>query len=99
MTAVRVRFHVAARQELAAAIQRYDSELAGLGDDLLAEVEQVVQTIAAHPEAGTPHQANTRRLVLKRFPFTLIYRAMEQDIVILAIAHQRRRPTYWLRRL
>jgi hypothetical protein len=39
-----------------------------------------------------------RTIVLRRFPFSLIYRFVRGDIQILAVAHFRRRPRYWSER-
>ncbi|HEX2191461.1 MAG TPA: type II toxin-antitoxin system RelE/ParE family toxin [Longimicrobiaceae bacterium] len=89
-----VRFHGAARRELRKAVDRYDEQVPGLGDEFAAEIE----LIAAHAESGTPHLAGTRRLQVRRFPYAPIYTARNEQLVVLAVAHHRRRPEYWLRR-
>jgi plasmid stabilization system protein ParE len=40
----------------------------------------------------------TRRLVLQRFPYNVFYRVGAEAIVIVAVAHQKRRPAYWAAR-
>jgi toxin ParE1/3/4 len=40
-----------------------------------------------------------RRFVMSRFPFALPYLVIEEQVVVLAVAHLRRRPGYWLRRI
>jgi hypothetical protein len=45
------------------------------------------------------HRLGTRRLVLRRFPFAIVYRLAGEFVLVLAIAHMRRRPGYWRGRL
>jgi len=99
VTARPVRFLGAARAELRRAVDRYDAQVSGLGDELAAEVEHSVRHIASPPESGSPHPAGTRRMLVRRFPFGVVYRADEQQIVGVAVAHRRRRPGYWIRRI
>jgi len=62
------------------------------------EVQRVALLAERHPELGSPGPHRTRRLYLKRFPYTLIYRLASDNIRVIAIAHQSRRPGYWGRR-
>jgi toxin ParE1/3/4 len=98
---LRYRLHDAARAELARAAQRYEFQLAGLGVDLVAEVEHTLETIADNPRAY-PRVPGFRRVVRRalvaRFPFAIIYVTLPSEWVVLAIAHGRRRPGYWRRR-
>ena len=94
------RFHRAAIGEHLDNVSFYESRLPGLGADYLNEFEAVMAHICTapnfYPVIGAPdiHKAG-----LKRFPFHIIYRAGQTQIVVLAIAHQRRRPAYWVGRL
>lgn len=60
-----------------------------------AEVKRVAQLAERHPELGSPGPHRTRRLYLRRFPYTLIYRLASDNIRVIAIAHQSRLPGYW----
>lgn len=62
-------------------------------------MEACIERIATYPEVGTPHLLGTRRVLTRGFPFSIIYKAQEQQLVIVAVAHQRRKPEYWLRRI
>lgn len=62
-------------------------------------VEHSVQLIATHPESGSPHWLGTRRIQVWRFPPGVVYTERGDEIVVLAVAHHRRRPEYWLRRV
>jgi toxin ParE1/3/4 len=101
---VKARYQREAREELTAAAERYDARRPGLGLDFVAEVTRAVASIREHPEAwpcwqGLKIRVPVRKFVLKRFPFTLSYIVHEKTIVVLAVAHGRRRPGYWRARL
>jgi plasmid stabilization system protein ParE len=90
-----IRFHPAARQELRAAVLFYEGEATGLGRDLLQEVRAALSRLAEWPASGTPDGSDIRRVVLARFPFTVVYQVLGDALVIVAVMHQRQRPGYW----
>lgn len=92
------RFHPEAESELAEAVSYYELRLAGLGRALAAEVERAVALIRERPEIGAPHGTGRRSLLLNRFPYRVVYRAATTGVLVVAIAHLRRRPGYWRRR-
>jgi plasmid stabilization system protein ParE len=92
-------FHPGANTELQNAVEHYDGVRPGLGAELVEEIEGVLQRVLTFPEHGSPHRLGTRRVVLKRFPFSVIYLLSESEPIVLAVAHQRRRPGYWLNRM
>jgi toxin ParE1/3/4 len=59
------------------------------------ELDRTVDLILERPEAWPSYLANTKRVLLRRFPFFLVYRVRDERIEILAVAHARRRPGYW----
>jgi plasmid stabilization system protein ParE len=89
------RFVPAARREFLAAIVYYNQEQTGLGARFTAAVEEAAARALAFPRAGSPAAANTRRVFLQGFPFSVVYREVAVGIVIFAVAHQSRRPNYW----
>ncbi|HEX8273532.1 MAG TPA: type II toxin-antitoxin system RelE/ParE family toxin [Longimicrobiaceae bacterium] len=92
------RFLRQARAEMTEAAERYEGERTGLGGEFLDEVHRVVDAARLHPESGTPLIRGTRRLLLRRFPYSLVFRDEPENILIVAVAHHRRRSGYWLRR-
>lgn len=76
----------------------YEQRRAGLGFDFLAEVERSIARMREYPEAGRPIRGGTRRRLLRRFPYGLLYRLDADEIVIVAVMHLRRRPDYWRNR-
>jgi plasmid stabilization system protein ParE len=95
-----VRFADEAGVEVLAAARRYrlkaDRKTA---QRFLAEVDRAVKRIAESPERWPVHLHGTRRVLLGRFPFALIYRVTETEVVVMAVAHHKQRPGYWGSRL
>lgn len=91
-------FHPEADAELEDASLFYESRMAGLGKSFAIEVERTISLIRQFPDAGSPIGLARRRVLLARFPYSVIYRHDPDAVVILAVAHQRRRPGYWRRR-
>ena len=61
----------------------------------IAEFEYSVSLLLEYPTLGAIWRNGRRRFVMRRFPYSLIYNATDQQIRILAVAHQSRRPGYW----
>lgn len=89
-----------ARRELRAAARWYERQQPGLAARFLDEIASVITLLSEHPELnpiwrdGRPY----RRAVVEQFPYLVFYVELEDQIRVLAIAHARRRPGYWLRR-
>jgi len=90
-----VRFHPEADLELNETADFYDHERPGLGTDFLDEVDRALRGVVEHPMAAPLALGSTRNLVLSRFPYSVMYYIGDDEIVVSAIAHQRRRPYYW----
>lgn len=98
-----VSWHPLARRELFEASAFYEGESQGLGEVFLDAVQHGVGRLESHPRAGRRVLGETRRYLVSRFPYSIFYR-MEQDeeeelVFILAIAHDKRRPRYWAKRI
>lgn len=71
-----------------------------LDQRFLAELKRVARLIGERPRAWTELEPGVRRAVLRqRFPYSLIYIVEPNEVLILAVAHQRRRASYWRDRL
>jgi plasmid stabilization system protein ParE len=88
-----------AEEELLKAVDWYESEVPGLGGEFLAEVVKALERIAIFPEHGSPHLENTRRVVLQRFPYDVVYALPPEGSLVVAISHHNRKPGYWVKRL
>ena len=92
-------FLAEAEEELREAARYYEKEAAGLGLAFLIEAHRAVHEIEAFPEAWTTVRQGIRKKPLSRFPYNLLYSIEADSILIIAVAHQMRRPTYWLSRI
>ena len=95
---IRARFHPDAAAELDEAAQFYESAQVGLGRAFAHEVERAVDRITIFPEAGSPFGATARAAIVRNFPFWVVYRVLDTELLIMAVAHQRRRAGYWRKR-
>ncbi len=68
---------------------------AELGLAFIAEFERSVGVLRTYPRLGPVWRGNTRRFPLRRFPYNIIYQLKPDEIRVIALAHQRRRPGYW----
>jgi len=94
----RVVFHPEAEAEFLAAARFYESHRPGLGLDLIDEVRRAAGVLVASPRLGHRFSKRLRRILVRRFPYGLVYRVEPDTIFIVAVAHLRRRPGYWRRR-
>lgn len=99
-----VEFAPAARAELDAAADRYELERPGRGERFYAAVERTAQLICRFPLAGPAYghvrpEYGVRRRIVRGFPFVLAFRIIGDTVRIDAVAHMRRRPGYWQRRV
>ena len=92
---LRLDVHEDADLEMNEAAAYYDRESAPLGDAFLDAVAAGFKRIREHPQSGPELHGGARKLVLVKFPFTIIYLIAADHVRILAIAHQRKRPFYW----
>lgn len=92
-----VRFHPDAAAELDAAALWYETEQAGLGLAFMAEVSKSITTIEEAPNSWplVRKQRGIRRFLLARFPFAILFQLDAVGVLVLAVAHTRRRPFYW----
>ena len=96
----RLRVLPEAEHELTEAAGWYESKRRGLGVELIAVVDRAFDAIREAPLACAPWHADKpyRAMVLARFPYVVFFRLEEDVIEIVAVAHARRRPGYWVGR-
>ena len=89
----------AALSELQAAADYYSVRVnTNLARAFVDEFERVVNLIASTPQIGAIFRGNRRRYFLRKFPYSVIYQVTGDELRVLALAHQRRRPNYWAKR-
>jgi toxin ParE1/3/4 len=84
-----------AEEEMIEAALFYETASSGLGGDFLDDIQHAIDMAREHPDLGLGVAHGFRRMLVRRFPFTVIYAVESDQIVVVAIAHQRRRPEYW----
>ena len=94
-----VRFLTLAQQEIDEAVAWFNEQVDGRGLVFLDELDRVVRLVKSYPFASTKIERDIRRCLFARFPYSLIYGVEEQTIVVIAVAHSRRSPRYWIDRL
>ena len=95
-----VRSSQPASDELAEAVRWYETRRTGLGGEFFDAVVATLTLIETRPEIGTTISTDgqTRRALVARFPYQVVYRLRPTEIVIVAVAHVKRRPGYWKNR-
>ena len=93
-----IEFHPEALLEAWEARRWYAERNHKAADAFLAELDYAEAQISAHPDRWPAYLHGTRRFRLRRFPYLLIYYATDERIVVLAVAHAKRRPGYWKER-
>lgn len=100
---MQVQFHKEASSEVEAIAGWYESRRPGLGEAFLAELTRGLDTISESPSMwpewpGAQAEVPIRRFLLPRFPYAIAFLAQGDAVVVLAVAHTRREPRYWLKR-
>jgi toxin ParE1/3/4 len=96
----RLRFHPEARIEALSSATWYRERSREAALTFTSAVTEAVQAIRERPEACAPwRHTNIRRRLLRRFPYSHFYVVENDLVVIMAVAHHKRRPGYWLPRL
>jgi plasmid stabilization system protein ParE len=90
--------HPEAIAEARAAREWYEVRNAEAAEAFMAELDLAIERIEEAPGQWLPYLANTRRYLLRRFPFFVVFREANDRVQILAVAHARRRPGYWFDR-
>ena len=92
---MRFYFHPGARAEFDEAVTYYEECQGGLGLDFAEEVYATIARVLEYPDAWTPLSTNTRRCLVNRFPYGVIFQVKSGVLRIIAVANLHRRPNYW----
>lgn len=96
---MKIRFLPAAELEFIKELAYYAKARTGSAAKFEASVEAAVQMAARHPQGGAPSHKETRAFRIKGFPFSLVYRASAQEVLVVAIAPHSKKPSYWAARV
>jgi len=90
-----VHFFPTAEAELRDAVAYYNEQCAGLGFDLAAEIRRTIGRILRFPSAWTKLSPRTHRCLANRFPYAVVYQFTDDQILIVAVMHLKRKPDSW----
>ncbi|HKI03941.1 MAG TPA: type II toxin-antitoxin system RelE/ParE family toxin [Thermoanaerobaculia bacterium] len=99
MSAARVEFTPEALREIDDAFEWYFERSTQAAESFVGEATSAFALIASSPAVWPDFEAGTRRYVLRKFPYSIIYREIQGGIKVIAVAHHKRRPRYWRSRL
>jgi toxin ParE1/3/4 len=99
MSAERLEYHQGATADVKNAVAWYQRRSTKVALDFIEELQRAAETIRVAPERWPMGENHTRRFLLWRFPFAIIYSKQESVVTIWAVAHGNRRPEYWTGRL
>jgi toxin ParE1/3/4 len=92
---ISVRLLAGAEADFTEAAAFFENELHGLGARFTDSVQRSLSRLADHPLVGTPLGAAYRKLRVHGFPYNVIYRVEADAVLVVAVAHHRRKPGYW----
>jgi plasmid stabilization system protein ParE len=95
---ISVVFDPDARAEFLEAVQYYEDSQGGLGRRFRVAVESAVKSIVENPFRYRVLHPPFRRYLLPNFPYAIIYCIEPENILIIAVAHTKRKPGYWIKR-
>lgn len=96
---MRIEYHPALEGELVEVRDYYNSQSQGLGDNFVDDFERQVFLIASMPGRWMLVRDNIRRSLMKRFPYVILFRVIDHEIIrITVVKHERRHPGYGIYR-
>ena len=93
-----VEIYPDAIQEAAAAVEWYAARSQQAAEAFTVELDRAVEVLSESPERWPTYLHGTRRYLLRRFPFAVVYRVRPSVVQVVAISHGKRRPEYWRKR-
>ncbi len=95
----KVRFLPAAEAELLHEVSYYSKSRKGYGVLFNSAVKAAAARAVRNPDGGAPFPGDTRKYQVKGFPFNVVYRTSDKEILVVAIAPTSKHPEYWLSRI
>jgi plasmid stabilization system protein ParE len=96
---MKIVFLSPAQAELDDAFSWYEEQAVGLGYEFLNELDLALRLVATFPALQPQMTKKIRRCLVNRFPYGIYYGIKDDTIVVIAIAHLKRKPAYWITRM
>lgn len=95
MGSIKISFHPEAMEEYIASYVWYYERGSHLADAFEQEIERALRLVSESPERWPVYMGKYRRIMVRRFPFTVVYMKDDRGIFVVAVAHGHRRPGFW----
>jgi plasmid stabilization system protein ParE len=99
MNPLGLEIHPLAVEDARAALRWYRRRSPATANRLLGELDRAIQRIVSAPRQFPSYLLGTRVYHIPRFPVLVVYLEDNQAVQVLAVAHGKRRPGYWRRRM
>jgi plasmid stabilization system protein ParE len=99
MAPLPIELHPEAVAEARGAREWYEERSPVAAGAFMAELDLAIDRISSSPDRWATYLHGTRRYLLNRFPYFIVYRKTGDKLQVVAVAHGRRRPGYWRYRL
>lgn len=96
---MKIRYLSVAQSEIQEAAEYYAAISPELGLAFRRELRQLMRLVGRMPMAWPPSGEGTRRCLMSRFPYLIIYAPLPEEVLVLAVGHQHRQPGFWRERL
>jgi plasmid stabilization system protein ParE len=96
---IRIVIEPEAEADVAEAYRWYEDQRSGLGADFVLCVEAALSVLAERPRMFPKVHGNARRVLIRRFPYLILFVEQTNLIVVLGVFHTKRNPKRWRRRL
>jgi plasmid stabilization system protein ParE len=96
---MKIQFLELAQNELDDAFEYYEYQQEDLGYRFVQEVYNSIELIRSYPLGWSYVSKNSRRCLVKTFPYGIIYQKREDFILVVAVANLHRKPNYWVKRV
>ncbi len=96
---VELEYHPEASDEVAEAFSWYATANPEVGEQFKLELERAEELVQRSPESWAAYLLETRGFRFQKFPFVLAYVIRGEQVIIVALAHTKRKPGYWRERL
>ena len=96
---MKVRFLLPAEIEMFEAAAYYEMQAKGLGGNFLDIIEEAVASIIENPNTWPDIESGIKRRLVRRFPYSVLYKVHSDEVIVVAIMHQKQKPNYWIDRL
>jgi len=94
-----IKYLKIAREEFHSAIKYYESQQTDLSKKFQSDIKDSISRIKEFPKAYVSIKNDVRRCLLHKFNYSILYAIKHNHILIIAIAHQHRKPNYWIDRV